>query len=350
MTSFPVVVIGGSAGALEPLREIIHRLPSDFPAAVLVVIHLSPDYPSRLPDILRSTSVLPVEHAPQHGPLLPGHIYVAPPDHHLLVGKTEVSLSLGPKENRSRPSIDVLFRSAAYTHGSQVIGVLLSGMLDDGTSGLWTIKQLGGHAVIQHPEEALYPSMPMTAAQQIDVDAIEPVRDIVTRLEYLLHLPTFGQQPRAMDNAEWQRLTLEVGIAQQDSAFEGGILNEGEFSAFTCPECHGVLVKLKEGGRVRFRCHTGHAYSAEALLSDLRTSVEMNVWNTVRVVEEEVMLLEHLAKHADEAELGQHASRYRDALQAAMARLEGLRTLALGSSPTETARLVPRTVPNTDFP
>ncbi|WP_407541877.1 chemotaxis protein CheB (plasmid) [Deinococcus radiomollis] len=321
----PLVVIGGSAGALEPLLELVRALPPGFPAAVLVVIHLSPDFPSQLPEILQATTPLPVEQARDHAPLRPGHIYVARADHHLLAGQTHISVSRGPRENRYRPSIDVLFRSAAFTHGSRVIGVLLSGMLDDGTSGLWTIKRLGGHAVIQHPEEAQYPSMPLTAARQIAVDAIVPVREIVGRLQTILGAPGFGREAGAMDNDERRRLELEVGIARQDNAFGGGILNQGDFSAFTCPECHGVLVKLKEGGRLRFRCHTGHAYSAEALLSDLSASVEAGLWNALRALEEEAMLLEHLAKHAAEAELPEQAGRYVQALALATDRMREVR-------------------------
>ena len=337
MTPLPIIVIGGSAGALEPLREVVRWLPHDFPGAVLVAIHTSPDYPSRLPDILSVSTLLKVQHAHDHAPLQPGHVYVAPPDHHLLVGQEQLSLSHGPKENRSRPSIDVLFRSAAYTHGPHVIGVLLSGMLDDGTSGLWTIKQLGGHAIVQHPEEATYPSMPLSAVQQINVDAIVPAHDIVARVQALLHAPNFGQERPRMDEIEWRRLTLEVGVAREDGPFAKGLMNYGEFSAFTCPECHGVLVRLQEGGRLRFRCHTGHAYSAESLLSDLNESVEMSLWNSVRALEEEVMLLEHLSKHADEAELPGQASRYRREIRSAMQRLQAVREATLTGTRLGTA-------------
>ena len=310
LSPLPVVVIGGSAGALEPLREVVAQLPPDLPAAVLIVIHCPPDAPSYLPQILQSVSALPVRQARQEEALEVGRIYLALPNRHLLVGRDQVRLSLGPRENRSRPSVDVLFRSAAYTHEAAVIGVLLSGMLGDGTSGLWTIKRLGGRAIVQHPEEALYPGMPLSALQNVEVDAVLPAGEIAARLHAMLSAPDFGKGEAQMNDHEWQRLQTEVAIADETSAFELGILNEGEFSAFTCPECHGAMVRLREGGAMRFRCHTGHAYSAEALLSDLRQAAEVSLWNAVRGMEEHIMLLDHLAKHSAEASQPQQAALY----------------------------------------
>jgi len=328
MTPCPLVVIGGSAGALEPLRALVAGLPHALPAAVLVTLHCSPDSPGHLADILNTSGPLPAQFAQSGALLHPGQIYVAPPDHHLLATPDAVRLSHGPKENRSRPSIDVLFRSAAYTHGSQVIGVLLSGMLDDGTSGLWTIKRLGGKAVVQHPEEALYPSMPLQAAQRVDVDAILPVHQIAPRIQTMLSRFAIEQatpREQAMNESEWQRLALEVEIASGANAFANGIQNQGSFSAFTCPECHGAMIKLQEGQHIRFRCHTGHAYSLQTLLSSLNEAVEVTLWNTVRTLEEKVMLLEHLAKHLEEGDPSERATQYRQEIQATQTRLQMIR-------------------------
>jgi two-component system chemotaxis response regulator CheB len=325
MSPVSTVVIGGSAGALAPLRKIVSTLPRDFPAPVLVVLHLSPDFPSALPELLSRSGPLPARHA-QHGErLLPGRIYVAPPDHHLLVGQEHLRLSRGPKENRSRPSIDVLFRSAAYTHRAGVIGVLLSGLLDDGTSGLWTIKRLGGRAIVQHPEDAEYEAMPLSAVQAVQVDHVVPMPHIGPTLQHLLQEASHPGEEESMNDDEWRQLQLEVGIASDDNAFEAGLLNQGSPSVFTCPECHGVLIRLKEGNGLRFRCHTGHAYTAASLQSELRTSVEASLWNALRTLEENVMLLEHLVKHHEEAGQTTRAEAYRQQAQHAQEKARRLR-------------------------
>ncbi|GAA5533665.1 chemotaxis protein CheB [Deinococcus aluminii] len=299
-----VVVIGGSAGALRGLLDIVRHLPLDFPAAVLVVIHLSPDYPSRLPHLLNEAGPLEARNAQSGEVAEPGRIYVAPPDHHLLLQRGKLRVSRGPRENRARPSIDVLFRSAAYASGPGVTGVLLSGMLDDGTSGLWTIKHLGGYAIVQHPEEAEFPSMPLSAVQRVEVDDILPVREIGPRLAQQVGRAAVQgghRERKAMNEQDRHRLEVELGVASEDNAFEGGVLNLGTMSTFTCPECHGAMVKIQEGRTLRFRCHTGHAFTPAALLSELRESVEATLWSSVRALDENVMLLEHLAKHFAEA-------------------------------------------------
>ena len=327
--SFPVVVIGGSAGALAALLEIVARLPKDFPAAVLVALHLLPEQPSFLAEILTRAGPLPARQARNGEDLRPGHIFVAPPDHHLLLGQDRLTLSRGPHENRSRPSIDVLFRSAAYTHGPGVAGVILSGMLDDGTSGLWTVKQLGGLALVQHPEEAEYPSMPISAVQQVEVDDILFARDLARRLGEWAQVPT-AKERASMDDSERRRLETELGIAAGDSAFEAGILDYGALSPFTCPECHGAMVRLKEGSAIRFRCHTGHAYTSATLMAALRQSVEAALWAAVRTLEENVMLLEHLSKHHLEAGQPQQAAAFRAEEVEAKARIRAVRGVVLG--------------------
>ena len=185
--SCPVVVIGGSAGALEALLRVVAQLSPSFSAPIVIVIHSFPEYPSCLPEILSRAGPLPARHVRSEEPLLGGHLYVAPPDRHLLVNDDVLVVSRGPKDNHSRPSIDVTMRSAAATWGSNVIGVLLSGMLDDGTSGLSSIQQAGGRTLVQNPEEALFPSMPLSALQQVRVSEILPSTEIAGRLEQLIH-------------------------------------------------------------------------------------------------------------------------------------------------------------------
>lgn len=312
--SAPVVVVGGSAGALAPLLDIVAGLPRDFGAAVLVVIHLPPDQPSVLPTLLGRAGELPARHAQSGEQLQPGCIYVAPPNQHLLLADGRVRLSYGPRENRSRPSIDVLFRSAAYTHGPLVAGVLLSGMLDDGTSGVWAVQHFGGTVIVQHPNEAEYPDMPLSALRQVPVDDILNARDIAPRLvAWAAVRPTGERQAQELreevhvSDEERRRLAAELGIASEDNAFDWGILNAGPLSPFTCPECHGVMGQIKEGNTTRYRCHTGHAYTAGTLLSEVRHSVEATLWSAVRALDENVMLLEHLGKHLEEAGHGEQA-------------------------------------------
>lgn len=293
MPTRDIIVIGGSAGGIDALRELTQRLPAALPAAVLVVIHSHPSSPGYLPEILSRGGPLPVRHAANDEPLMPGQIYVAPPDRHLVIERDRMRLTHGPKENRSRPAVDPLFRSAAYFHGPRVIGVVLSGMLDDGTAGLWAIKDRGGLAVVQSPDEAQFRSMPASALSQVDVDYQARAAEIGPLLGRLARQPVAAAQ---QDTAS-PRLKAETTIALGGDAMQSGVLDLGELSVFSCPECHGVMVQLHEGGLLRFRCHTGHAYSSASLLAALDESIEDSLWSTMRAVEERSMLLRHMAEH-----------------------------------------------------
>ncbi|WP_080057235.1 chemotaxis protein CheB [Spirosoma aerolatum] len=294
MTKRDIIVIGASAGGVYALKELVAALPSDFQPALFVVQHVSPHAPSYLPDILTTAGHLIATH-PLDGELIqPGHIYIAPPDHHLLVEYDQVIVKKGPKENRFRPSIDALFRSAAYTYGPRVIGIVLTGMLDDGTSGMWSIKRLGGTCIIQEPEEAMYASMPSSVLNYVDVDYSLPVADMALLLIRLTK-ETVMEKP-ALSKEEEKRLETEVNIAAQDSAFDLGILNMGELTPLTCPECNGALISIKEGKLIRYRCHTGHAFTASSLLAETTKVVEESYWKAVRSLEETVLLLENSGK------------------------------------------------------
>lgn len=219
-------------------------------------------------------------------------------DHHLLVEKDHVVARKGPKENRFRPSIDALFRSAGYVFGSRVIGVVLTGALDDGTSGMWTIKRLGGLAICQDPEEAAFPEMPRSLQKYVEVDHTLRLKDMGALLTRLVSQPADDGFQANPDDLK--RVALEVEIATADNAFEKGIMELGEMAPFTCPSCYGALVRLKEGNRVRYRCHTGHSFSASALLSGITESVEETLWQAMRGLEETTMLLKHLGEHIEE--------------------------------------------------
>lgn len=291
-----IIVVGASSGGLGAFEALISQLPPDLPAAMFIVWHISPDYPSLLPQILARFTSLPVAHAIEGEPIKKGRIYVAPPDHHLLVELGVVRLSRGPKENRFRPAIDVLFRSAARSYGSQVIGVVLSGSLDDGAAGMYAIKERGGIAVVQDPLDALFPSMPRAAIKVVDVDYCVSVHEMGSLLTGLAHQTILEPE----DPPVTEKMEIEVRVAEEDSGLELGIMKLGDLSPFTCPECHGVLLQLKEGNLIRFRCHTGHAYSLNSLLAEVTQSIEETLWDGIRTIEASEMLMTHTAKHLRE--------------------------------------------------
>ncbi|HEX2535628.1 MAG TPA: chemotaxis protein CheB, partial [Chitinophagaceae bacterium] len=268
-------------------------------ATVFVVLHLSPHSRSQLAHILGRAGNLPAS-VPEDGEKWEqGRIYVAPPNFHLLLDKQNtVLVKNGPKENRFRPSIDALFRSAAYNYGPRVIGIVLSGLLNDGTSGLWAIQQLGGLTIIQDPAEAEFPQMPANALEYVDVDHVLSLERIGALLQKLCAEKAPGK-PNVSRNLQ-ELLEMEVVIAREDNAFEMGIMNKGSFTPFTCPECHGALVKLIEGDIIRFRCHTGHGFSASSLLAGISESIEETLWQSMRALEESTMLLKEIGQHFTE--------------------------------------------------
>ena len=292
-----IIVIGASAGGIEAIKQLVSGLPRDLEASVFIVWHISPDVKGILPDLLNALQVLPAAHALEGEPIRPGRIYVAPPDHHLIIEKDKVHITRGPRENRFRPAADPLFRSAAFAYGLHVIGVVLSGALDDGTAGLWAIKQCGGLAVIQDPQDAKVPSMPAKAAQAVKADHILPAN----RMGGLLGRLVKEVLPSSYDNST--AALSEINIAMQKDTFKRttGEFKSGELTPYTCPECHGVLAKLQEGGHVRFRCHTGHAFSADALLAAISETIEHALWNAIRNIRESVFFLNHMGDHFADA-------------------------------------------------
>jgi len=290
-----IIVIGASAGGIDALRALLGGLPRDLDASVFVTMHVAADSPGVLPRMLQETCPLPVEHARDGEEIRRGRVYVAPPDCHLLVERDRVRVSHGPKENLCRPAIDPLFRSAAYVFGPRVVGVVLTGRLDDGTAGLWAVKRRGGAALVQDPDEATYPSMPRSAIRYVEVDEVAPLAALGPLLARLA-----GEAPPPVDGEPSRQMEIETRIATEENALNAGVLELGPFTPYTCPECHGVLVSLPEGGVPRFRCHTGHAYSLDSLLAAVTTSMEDTLWGAVRAIEEGILLLEHVGRHARE--------------------------------------------------
>ncbi|HEV2863494.1 MAG TPA: chemotaxis protein CheB [Pyrinomonadaceae bacterium] len=312
-----IVVIGASAGGLEALRSLVAALPADFPASVFVVLHTSAESPGLLAAILDRSGPLPADTASDGEHIRPGRIYVAPPDHHLVVEPGVVRTTRGPRENRFRPAIDPLFRSAAQVYGPRVVGLILTGYLDDGTAGLWTVKQLGGTAVVQDPADALVDSMPLSALQHVKVDYCVRLSEMAP---LLVRLAGEAADEGAYEVPE--ETGIEVRIAKADKALEAGVMKLGEPSNYTCPECHGVLLQMKQDDRIRFRCHTGHAYSLESLVAEIDESIEESLWSALRSVEEKVLLMNHIAEHVRATDNGAVAEQFLRSAQVARRRAD----------------------------
>jgi two-component system, chemotaxis family, protein-glutamate methylesterase/glutaminase len=272
----PAVLIGGSAGALDPLRRVVADLPADFPAAVFVATHTPAASVSALPHILARAGTLFATHAIDGAPISAGHIIVAPPDHHLTVDDGLMRVRQGPMENNHRPSIDVLFRSAALNLGPRACGVLLSGTLDDGVAGLLALHRAGGATFVQDPDEAQFPDMPLNAIATGEIDGIYPANGLFEAICGWLTAPKAPQE--------------SVAVADERVA--------GLPSVFTCPDCGGTLWELDQGAVLRFRCRAGHAYSGHSMLASHEAKLEEALWASVRALEERRDLLHRLAKRS----------------------------------------------------
>ena len=288
-----VIVIGASAGGVEALMELTSALPKDFPAAVFIVLHVAPYGTSVLPAILNRRGALRAMQPADGQAIKAGEIYIAPPDHHLLVRRGTMRLTRGPAENGHRPAIDTLFRSAAVSYGRQVIGVVLTGMLDDGTAGLQAIKMRGGLAIAQEPGSALFSSMPRSAVENVEMDFVVPLAEIAPILTRLVREAMPGESEDAVPDSEEQ----EVKIAELDkNALESARL--GTPSAFSCPDCHGVLWEAQEGKLLRYRCRVGHAFTPDSLMAAQSQSLEEALWVALRALEESAAMARRLGERA----------------------------------------------------
>jgi two-component system chemotaxis response regulator CheB len=326
MDKHAVVVVGASAGGIQALHVLLSGLPTDLAASVLVVLHIPTHSPSHLHEILARTSALPVTAAIDGELMEAGRVYVAPTDRHLLVQiDGRLRLTRGPKENRVRPAVDALFRSAASSCGSRVIGIVLTGNLDDGTAGLWAIKDRGGKALVQAPADAEFPSMPESALRHVRIDHTLTVADMPALLRRLIVDGSRADTPGPPSPA----MKVEVDIALEGNAFQDGVMKLGPVSANTCPECHGVLVKIREGSVIRYRCHTGHAYSLETLLADVNAAIDTTLWASLRAMEERVLLLSQLKQDAHALEDVQSESLLSRQVQVTNERARRIRELVL---------------------
>ncbi|MGN6375556.1 MAG: chemotaxis protein CheB [Sphingomonas sp.] len=288
-----IVVIGASSGGVEALSRIVSDLPADLNASIFIVLHVGATG-SRLDQLLARKSLLPVIRPADGEQIVTGRIYVAPPDLHMVLEHGHIRLLRGPKENFSRPAVDPLFRSAAIEFGTRVIGIVLTGHLDDGSAGLMAIKDRGGVAIVQDPGEAVAASMPRSAAACVKVDHLCRLGDIAPLIEGYdpsdLPMPAV---PHLME-VEHRLTAMEVFMAEEKE-----LERLGTASPLTCPECGGVLYQLRDDRLLRFRCRVGHAVSARTLLAHLAESRETAVWSSIRALTEEAVLLRQFAARAE---------------------------------------------------
>jgi len=335
-TPVRMVVVGTSAGGLTALQELLRGIPDDINAAIFIVQHTSPEGPGLLPEILRVRSSLRVAHALNQEPIRRGRVYVAPPNRHMVLAEKQVWITAGPRENHSRPAIDPLFRSAALHYGSRVIGIILSGTLDDGTAGLWAVKDSGGVAIVQHPDEAEFAQMPLNALTHVRVDYCLRIAEIGPFIARIAS----ESRPEGGESAVAQDLELETRIANEEVVSKREMLEISDPTVFTCPECHGALLQLKRSGILRFRCHTGHAFSVQTLLSQLTTDVENNLWTAIRSMEESVLLLDHVAKHmTKDGQNAQLAAYFAQTARSTERHAMTVRQVVLKSEPLEFERV-----------
>lgn len=291
------MVVGASAGGLGALVELAEKLPADFGAALFVVLHVPEDASSHLAEILGRAGKLPAAAALEGAAIEPGTITVAPPGHHLVLEERRMRVIRGPKVNASRPSVDVLFHSAARAHGARAIGVVLSGMLQDGTLGLRAIKRRGGIAVVQ--QDAVHPGMTTSAIANVEVDAVVPAREMAQRLTMFLAPESEG----AMAADDQTELEAGFDVTEERAA-------PGDPTIFRCPECGGALWELEDGALVTYACHVGHTYAAESLMEQQGDAVEAAMWTAVRMLQERAGLLQRLAERMRGAGQERSAQRF----------------------------------------
>jgi len=286
-----LVVVGASAGGLAALQTVLGELPPDLPMAMLVVVHSSPTSPGGLAQVLSRCSTYPVSYASDGLDIRYGQVYVAPPDFHLTTDDGRLAVRHGPRENRFRPAVDPLFRSAAASHGDRVIAIVLSGSLADGTHGLAVVKSRGGVAIVQSEEDALVPHMPASAAQAVAVDYVIPAAEMAPVIASLVGKPhrTGGRGPAAVGSTAKKKAAADPPPPADPTDTP---------TVFTCPECGGALWELEDHGTLRYRCHVGHGVTSDGLAEAQVDGVEQSLWRAARALAEHAELRRRMASRA----------------------------------------------------
>lgn len=324
MPNRDLIVVGASAGGIEALQDLLAGLPDDLAASLVVVVHMPPTGGRVLQRILARSTKLKVLAAVDGDDIRRGRIYTAIGDHHVLVGRGHLHVRKGPRENGHRPAVDPLFRSAAAYYGPRAIGVILSGALHDGTYGLFSIKSMGGLAVVQDPGDALYEGMPASAMDYVDVDYAVPAHDLGPLLARVV-----SEQADPGAGPPGPQMHREVEVPQGEDPGSGGG-HPGKPSAWPCPDCAGVLWEIEDGPILRFRCRVGHAWVAETLLQQQGEGVEGALWMALRALEDRAALSLRLAQRAEKTGRPISAGRYREDLDAMDRNIAILRRLLAG--------------------
>jgi two-component system chemotaxis response regulator CheB len=323
VTGHDIIVIGASSGGIEALSQLMAQLPEDLPAAIFVVVHVSADFPSYLDQLLDGAGPLMARTAEDGEAIQHGRVYIAPPDNHLLVQQERVRLVHGPRENRSRPAIDPLLRSAAVTYTSRVVGVVLSGLLDDGTAGLLAVKRCGGVTVVQHPDDAICPDMPRSALTHVEVDYCLPIAELGALLNRL------GRQEVKSPPRVPEDVLLEVEAMEHIASDIGREDALGTLTPLICPECSGPLWVLHNDKLCRYRCRIGHAFTPRALLAEQDHALEQALWAAVHSMEERVTILLNLARDERTAGRQRLAKSYADRAAESQSHAQAIRQLLL---------------------
>ena len=290
MANRDIIVIGGSSGATAPLKAILGRLPPNIPAAVFVVLHIPARSIGLLSTVAGAAGALPARQAEDGMPIEPGNVYIAAPDHHMILTDGHIRLGRGPRENMVRPAIDPLFRSAAMSYGPRVIGVVLSGLLSDGAAGLNAVKRCGGTALVQDPDEAIADEMPRRALEATVADLTVPSAKLG---DVLSHLAWQVPGPAVPVPAE---IRLEVDIAMGERVDSDVLKQIADPSALTCPGCGGVLSMVRSGKPLRFRCQVGHSYTSDILAKEQEGRVDEALRVALRIIEERAELVSRMGE------------------------------------------------------
>lgn len=323
-----IITIGVSADGQEALKTVVGALPEDLPAAVFVVDHIGAGEARAFADNLSRVGPLKAVYPEDRDPIQSGRIYVVPPDHHMSIEDGCVRVTHGPKENRRRPSVDVLFRSAAHAHGAKVVDVVLSDNLNDGTAGLLAIKKCGGVAVVQDPSEASYPATPRGAAESALVDYRLPLSGIAPLLS------TLASDAAGEDRPASSEMETEIEIATGETNAPVALEKMGRPSEFTCPECHGVLWELNDSDLLRFRCRVGHAYLAESLHKEQSETEEDMLWEAFRALEEGAALSRRIAESERGRNRAEAATRFEESAQKKERRAMMIQQMLLKDEPS----------------
>jgi two-component system chemotaxis response regulator CheB len=329
MVQRDIVVIGASAGGVEALAALVAKLPPDLNASVFVVVHIPSSATSVLPQILSRRGNLPALHPEDGNPIERGKIYVAPPGRHLILEKRRVRLVIGPTEHGVRPAVDPLFRSAGLTFRDRVVGIILSGNLDDGTAGFEIIKGMGGATIVQDPNEALYDGMIRSAMDAGRADQILPLAEIPSALVELVGRKSQNGARQMADTGEEEESRKELAIDKFDFGQMHSDDQPGVVSGFTCPNCNGALWELTESDVLRFRCRVGHAFAIESLLAEQQDGVEGAFWIALRALEERAALLRRLIDRAEKGPNKRGIARYTAEEQIVAKRAKTLRDVIL---------------------